>query len=130
VAIGQTVVSFEPVHCWDCPVPLLRCLFLQVVAVAALSAGQRLAPARGARRSLGAALLTVSVLLYWIVTVYVLKHGVIWNSGWHHGSLDFRQWRLSRWSDLALLVTWFALSVIVARACRPDRPHPKPRDAP
>ena len=123
-------MSFDGVHCWDCPVPLFQCLFLQVVAVASLSIGQRLAPGRGARQGLGVALLTVSALLYWMLTVYVLRHGVIWNQGWQR-SFDFRQWRLSRGSDLALILAWFVLSFVVARSCRLDRSRSsRPNDAP
>jgi hypothetical protein len=119
-------MSFDPIYCWHCPGALLKVLLWLAISIVALSTGLRLANRRGALRILSASLLTLATLVYWFGTLFIIKFGIVWNSGWNRG-FDARAWHRSRPGDLTLLVVWFGLSVLVARASR-SRRKPVPLD--
>jgi hypothetical protein len=106
-------VTFDPIDCWGCPVPVLLVAIGLFAGIGLLAAGvgfnRRDAVARAPRRIL----LVIAAIWYLIMARSIIRLGLIWTWSSYRSASDL-PWHVDRRLDFALIVVWLCLSAGVA----------------
>jgi hypothetical protein len=115
-------MSFDPHECLDCPLTALQALVWILAGVLAVGFAVWLAGRRPRGLPIVPALVgTLAVFCYLLGTFTIFKFGIVYVfSAWDLPN-DFRSWRVSRYADLAVLASWYALTAWTWRVVRRRR---------